>query len=213
MIKIYRTCLPGGAWYNMVAMGARNSFDSWKDCDTSSNDAFYGPKDLELLTKLAGCDASERKFLRMMPVLMEINAPLYFWKEFDTYKIGTVSNSCSTMHTITKYPFSESHFSNDKMSEIGYVALEDLVKVLNNLRDRWKECDDAKTKKELWYNIIQLLPSSWMQRRTIGLNYEVLKTMYKERNGHKLQEWREFCEYILTLPYAKEFVMNERLKL
>lgn len=206
MIRIFKTCMPGGAWYNTVALGVRNSFDSWRDCDTDPNAAFYGPKDLELMTKLAGCDSSERKFLRMMPVLMEISAPLYFWKEFDTYKIGTVSNSCSTMHTITKYPFCESQFSTDHLLPVGDAAMLDIIRSLNDIRDRWLECDDPVVKKDLWYNLIQLLPSSWMQKRTIMLNYEVLKTIYNQRKGHKLSEWREFCNYICTLPYANEFI-------
>ena len=111
MIEIIRTCFPGGAWNHMVAMGVRNSFDSWRDCDTTSHMASFGEKDLELLTKLSGCDSSERKFLRMMPVLMDINAPLYWWKEFDTYKVGTVANSCSTMHKIHSQEFTIDDFS------------------------------------------------------------------------------------------------------
>lgn len=211
MIKIYNACMPGGAWNHMVAMGVRNSYDSWKDCDTSVHDAFLGPNDIRLMTKLANQDdASHRKFLRMMPVIMEINAPLYWWKEFDTYKVGTVSNSCSTMHTIMKQPFSESQFAMDQLLPVGDSAMFDIIQALNDIRNRWLECDDPVVKKDLWYNIIQLLPSSWMQKRTVMLNYEVLKTMYRQRKNHKLDEWRMFCNYICTLPYANEFIRGEQ---
>ena len=206
MIEIIRTCFPGGAWNHMVAMGVRNSFDSWKDCDTTSHMASFGEKDLELLTKLSGCDSSERKFLRMMPVLMDINAPLYFWKEFDTYKVGTVSNSCSTMHKIMANPFNEQTFSTDQMLSVGGATMVDIIQTLNDIRGRWLECTDPQIKKELWYTIIQLLPSSWNQLRTVMLNYEVLKTMYKQRRNHKLGEWRGFCDYISKkMPYP-EFI-------
>ena len=210
MIYFYKTCFPGGAWMHMVAMGARNSFDSWNACDTDIHTAFLGPKDKELLTKLSGCDSSERKFLRMMPVLIEINAPLYWWKEFDTYKVGTVSNSCSTMHTIMKHRFDESMFSTDQLVSVGDAVMVDMVESLNDIRDRWLATEDPKLKKDLWYNIIQLLPSSWMQRRTVMVNYEVLKTIYNQRRGHKLQEWRDFCEFLKGLPYAEEFIFGGR---
>lgn len=189
-------------WFREVMMGVRNSFNSWDQSDTDFNgiDVILGEKDYDLLKKLSRCDASERKFLRQIPVLMVIEAPLYWWKEFDTYKVGTTSNSTSTMHTIMKKRFDYTMFSTDQLLMIGEVALDAYISELNNIRDRWLECEDSKLKKKLWYNIIQLLPSSWMQKRTVSLNYEVLKNIYKQRRGHKLEEWRKFCDYIETLP-------------
>lgn len=190
-------------WLREVMMGVRNSFNSWDKSDTDMNgtEVIFGDGDYDLLKQLSRCDASERKFLRQIPILMVIEAPLYWWKEFDTYKVGTTSNSCSTMHTIMKKPFDYTMFSTDQLLMIGEVALDNYISELNNIRNRWLECDDSPAlKKKLWYNIIQLLPSSWMQKRTVSLNYEVLKNIYKQRRCHKLVEWRKFCDYIETLP-------------
>ena len=189
-------------WLREVMMGVRNSFNSWyqSDTDMTGTEVIFGEKDYDLLKQLSRCDASERKFLRQIPILMVVEAPLYWWKEFDTYKVGTTSNSTSTMHTIMKKRFDYTMFSTDQLLMVGEVALEDYISELNNIRDRWLECEDSKLKKKLWYNIIQLLPSSWMQKRTVSLNYEVLKNIYKQRRGHKLEEWRKFCDYIETLP-------------
>lgn len=219
MIKIYKFITPSHYWWYSIIQGARNSFNSWDKMDTIDPEDFYnedalpnisdfiGEKDKELLSHLADGDSSERKFLRQLPVLMSIAAPLYWWKEFDQYKIGTTSNSCSTMHTIMNAPFSKEQFSCDNMTEVGDVALEDVIVNLNDLRNRWKECDDYSIKKHLWYSIIQLLPESWMQKRTITLNYEVLKTIYRQRKNHKLYEWHDFCEYIKIMPLAKELLL------
>lgn len=189
-------------WMREVMMGVRNSFDSWDKSDTKmdEHEVIFGDQDYDLLKKLSALDSSERKFLRQIPILMVIEAPLYWWKEFDTYKVGTVSNSCSTMHTIMKKRFDPSMFSTDQLLMLGEVALDNYISELNNIRERWVECEDSRLKKKLWYNIIQLLPSSWMQKRTVTLNYEVLKAIYNQRKGHKLQEWRDFCGYINTLP-------------
>ena len=189
-------------WMREVMMGVRNSFDSWDKSDTNmdEHEFIFGDQDYNLLKKLSALDSSERKFLRQIPILMVIEAPLYWWKEFDTYKVGTVSNSCSTMHTIMKKRFDTSMFSTDQLLMLGEVALDNYISELNNIRERWVECEDSRLKKKLWYNIIQLLPSSWMQKRTVTLNYEVLKAIYNQRKGHKLQEWRDFCGYINTLP-------------
>lgn len=189
-------------WLREVMMGVRNSFNSWdkSDTDMTGTEFIFGNADYDLLKQLSRCDASERKFLRQIPILMVIEAPLYWWKEFDTYKVGTTSNSTSTMHTIMKKRFDYTMFSTDQLLMIGEVALDNYISELNNIRDRWVECEDGKLKKKLWYNIIQLLPSSWIQKRTVSLNYEVLKNIYKQRRGHKLEEWRKFCDYIETLP-------------
>lgn len=207
MIKIGRITYPGHSWMHHVISGIRNSHDSWDKMDTRLDSIDIGENDFFLMKRLANTGApEERKFLRMMPILVDITAPLYWWKEFDTYKIGTVSNSCSTMHTIMKKPFHMDDFSNDKMLPVGDAALEEYVAKLNDVRERYLEAYDDNIKKELWYTIIQMLPSSYMQKRTIMLNYEVLNNIYRQRRNHKLQEWRNFCRWAETLMYADPFI-------
>lgn len=211
MIEIYKCITPNNEWFFEVMMGVRNSFSSWDQSDTVRNDddeIIFGEKDLGLVECLARSDSSERKFLRQLPVLMVIRAPLYWWKEFDTYKVGTTANSTSTMHTILREEFHREQFATDQLLMVGEVVLDELIEKLNDLRSRYIATEDPKFKKQLWYNIIQLLPESWMQMRTVTLNYEVLKRIYEQRRGHKLLEWRSFCEYLESLPYGKLIIFK-----
>lgn len=222
MIKIERFMTVGSDWWKMVIDGVRLSHDSGANSDTPDDNyilelnpigSLIGTDDKKLLCMLSELGPSHRKFLRQIPVLAVINAPLYWWKEFDTYKVGTTANSESTMHTIMKYPFSAEQFSHDMLCEMGEAGLEDTISVLNQIRHRWKEIDESKdpgAKKLLWYNIIQTLPSSWNQRRLVSMNYEVLKTILEQRRNHKLNEWKEFCKWILKLPLANELFIGSR---
>lgn len=203
MIKIENVEVQG---FEAAIRGMRNSFDSWDKSDSSYLDALHieiGPLDKTLMEQLASGGSCHAKYRRMIVVYVDITAPLYWWKEFDTYKIGTVSNSCSTMHTIHKKEFDISDFSTDKMVELSSEVMENVIIALNMARYNYNEADDPDTKKLWWWQMIQLLPSSYNQRRTIMLNYEVLTHMYFDRNIHKLDEWREFCKWIETLPLAK----------
>lgn len=182
-----------------------------------------GPNDLKLLTNLAKAGSDEAKFRRMIVVYLDVTAPMYWWKEADTYKVGTVRNSCSTMHKIHGKEFTPDDFSTEHLVEASMCELENTAFSLNNLRSWYCKYDDLdddakaalektdniKCKKDLWWNMIQLLPSSYNQRATLMLNYEVLANMYHARKNHKLDEWREFCAWIETLPYAKELIIGE----
>ena len=171
------------------------------ECDNKSH-FIIGEKDMELAKRLIKAGSSDRKFLRMIHVQADVTAPLYWWKEFSTYKVGTTTNSCSTMHTIHKKKFSIDDFSNEHLMTGGIECLEHLCKDLNLCRNYFLETKD----KSYWWQMIQLLPSSFNQMRTIDLNYETLFSIYHQRKGHKLDEWREFCKWIETLPYMKEFL-------
>lgn len=161
-----------------------------------------GPNDLDLMTRLRNAGTDHRKFMRMITVYLDITAPLYWWKEFDTYKIGTVANSCSTMHKIHAKEFTLEDFSHEHLDEVSRSCLEDVIHTLNLNRDSFNKnaYDDPKIP---WWQLIQLLPSSYNQRRTVMLNYEVLANIYKSRRNHKLDEWRDFCKWIETLPYSE----------
>jgi hypothetical protein len=176
-----------------------------------------GSNDLNLMKRLIKGGTEHRKFLRMVNVTVDINAPLYWWKEFDTYKVGTVANSCSTMHKIHSKEFTCDDFSHEHLfdgiersegeNDMEYyenptTCLEYTIRVLNHYRKKFVETKE----KKYWWQMIQLLPSSYNQKRTIQLNYEVLLTMYRQRKGHKLDEWRTFCEWVETLPNMKEFL-------
>jgi len=189
--------------------GARNPMNSWDKSDT----AFWcypeegvahklGPNDLRLLQNLANAGQDHGKFLRMITVTLDITAPLYLWKEFDSYKVGTVANSCSTMHKIHSRDLTVEDFSHDHNNVPGW--LEYTVGVLNACRERYLETKD----KSWWYTMIQILPTSYNQRRTVSLNYAVLRTMYHARKHHKLDEWREFCRWVESLPYAEELIIG-----
>lgn len=158
-----------------------------------------GPNDLELMVKLCNTGTDHGKFMRMITVTADITAPLYWWKEYDTYKVGTVANSCSTMHKIADKEFMLDDFSHEQMHDAFRADLQRLVKLLNIARNKFLETGD----KRFWWDMIQLLPSSYNQRRTVQLNYAVLRNMYHARKGHKLDEWRDFCAWMETLPYSR----------
>lgn len=164
-----------------------------------------GKNDMELMKRLADAGTDHRKFMRMMPVYIRIAAPLYWWKEFDTYKVGTVANSCSTMHKIADKEFSLEDFSTEHLTaESVTFGLEPLIDILNKNREAYLMWVGAgEGKKKLWWQMIQLLPSSYNQTRNVMLNYEVLANMYKSRKNHKLDEWHIFCDWIETLPYSE----------
>lgn len=241
MIKFENTEVVG--WESAIR-GMRNPMNSWEKSDSGycfthgpahCSDCAYvdngcnaseadintryiiGNNDLNLMTRLRNAGTDHRKFMRMITVYVDITAPLYWWKEFDTYKVGTVANSCSTMHKIHAKEFTLDDFSNEHLlgkavQYNGYVptsVLECTIGALNEFRELYLETKD----KKYWWQMIQLLPSSYNQRRTVMLNYEVLANIYKSRKNHKLDEWRMFCDWILTLPYGsllKESVGNEQ---
>ena len=186
--------------------GARNPMNSWARMDSSYDEKgnfVLGENDLSLAHRLAKAGSDHRKFLRQIFVSIDITAPLYWWKEFDTYKVGTVANSCSTMHKIQSLPFTRDMFSHDHLTEEGLAALDALIAFLESERARFNETKD----KSAWHNIIQLLPSSFNQLRTVSLNYEVLINIYYARRHHKLDEWHALCRAIESLPYAKELIL------
>ena len=208
MIKIENTNEYG---FKAAIRGMRNSWNSWEKSDSYSTyiedehtlqrapfEFFIGENDLELMKKLVKAGSDHSKFMRMINVTVDITAPMYWWKEFDTYKVGTVRNSCSTMHKITEKEFTLDDFSfehcYDNEGDIPY-----LVTMLNQLRIDYIKTGD----KNLWYSIIQLLPSSYNQRATIQLNYAVLRNMYHARKNHPLDEWHDFCHWIESLPYSE----------
>ena len=174
-------------------------------CDKESG-LYLGPNDLGLMKRLRNAGTDHRKFMRMITVYVDITAPLYWWKEFDTYKIGTVANSCSTMHKIAEKEFTMEDFSYDKLSEHSKSHLQDTIYLLTCYRADYNnpEADgQSEYKKFYWWQMIQLLPSSYNQKRTIMLNYEVLANIYKSRRNHKLDEWHIFCDWIEELPYSE----------
>ena len=162
-----------------------------------------GEADMKLCKNLIKAGSSDRKFMRMIHVQADVTAPLYWWKEYDTYKVGTVANSCSTMHTLHKRDLTIDDFSHEHLDDtFGKTALIETIRVINNARAYYNE---SKSKED-WYAMIQLLPSSFNQMRTIDLDYETLYSIYHQRKNHKLDEWRAFCKWIETLPYMKEFL-------
>lgn len=235
MIKMEHTVSVNAEQMTFIIEGMRNPMNSWSKSDSdwyvisdeedkqsviehdSANDLDYllGHNDYELMRKLSMAGTDHRKFMRMIPVYVRITAPLYWWKEFDTYKVGTVSNSCSTMHKITSKEFTEYDFSTDSLEVRYYNPIEfpgeqpvnatctDILRLLiinlNYYRKKYIDTGD----KEYWWKIIQLLPSSYNQTRNVMLNYEVLANIYKSRKNHKLDEWLEFCKWIEGLPYSE----------
>ncbi len=187
--------------------GARNPMASWNRIDSYYDDDgeyVLGENDLNLAKKLCKAGSDHRKFIRQILVSVDITAPLYWWKEFDTYKVATVANSTSTMHKIHSRPFEMSDFSCDRLTAGGVKALESLLEYLEDCRIKFVETKD----KAYWYDIIQLLPESYNQTRTITMNYENLLNMYYARRNHKLAEWHTYCDWILTLPYTKELFLQ-----
>lgn len=223
MIKIENVEVMG---WEAAIRGMRNPMNSWEKSDSgwfSSEDDmgvnyvqynshsdpselyFIGSNDLDLMKRLAKAGTDHRKFMRMITVYMDITAPLYWWKEFDTYKVGTVANSCSTMHKIAGKEFEMSDFSCEHMKPTSIKIMHDVIDILNKYRADYNnpEAEKLGVKKDYWWQMIQILPSSYNQRRTVMLNYEVLANIYKSRKDHKLDEWRIFCGWIETLPYSE----------
>ena len=186
--------------------GARNPLNSWARMDSYYNEQgefILGENDLSLAKRLAKAGSDHRKYLRQVIVSMDITAPLYWWKEFDTYKVGTVANSCSTMHKIQAKEFTREDFSCDRLTDDALSVLDGLIAYLEGERVRFNETKD----RAAWHNMIQLLPSSFNQMRTVSLNYEVLINIYYARKNHKLAEWHTLCDAIEALPYAKELIL------
>ena len=203
MIKIERTSVMN---LENAIRGARNPMNSWAKIDSSyDEDGNYvlGANDLDLGSRLAKAGSDHRKFLRMIFVSVDITAPLYWWKEFDTYKVGTVANSCSTMHKIHAKAFDRDDFSCDRMDEGGLKMLDAVIEYLES--ERQKFCAN-KEDRQSWHNMIQMLPSSYNQMRTVTLNYENLINIYYARRNHKLAEWHTLCDWIMSLPYAEQFI-------
>lgn len=215
MIKIENVVAPSTEQWEAIIRGCRNPMNSWGKSDSyypeeyrygdlPSDAVDIGDSDLNLMKRLCSAGTDHRKFMRMITVYVDITAPLYWLKEMDQYKVGTVSNSCSTMHKIHAKEFTLDDFSCEYL----YLPLQDLrptIDLLNTYRERYLETKD----KSDWYQIIQLLPSSYNQRRTYLLNYEVLANIYKSRRNHKLDEWVKFCAWIKTLPYS-ELITGEK---
>ena len=186
--------------------GARNPLNSWARMDSYYNEKgefVLGENDLSLAARLAKAGSDHRKYLRQIMVSMDITAPLYWWKEFDTYKVGTVANSCSTMHKSQAKEFSREDFSCDRLTPEALSVLDGLIAYLEGERVRFNETKE----RDAWHNMIQLLPSSFNQMRTVTLNYEVLINIYYARKNHKLAEWHTLCDAISQLPYAKELIL------
>ena len=186
--------------------GARNPMNSWARMDSyydEDGNFVLGENDLSLASRLAKAGSDHRKFVRQIIVSLDISAPFYWWKEFDTYKVGTVANSCSTMHKIQAKEFTREDFSCEKMSDEGLAVLDSVIAFMERERLAFIETKD----KAHWHNMIQMLPTSYNQLRTVTLNYEVLINIYKARRYHKLDEWKIFCAEIEKLPYAKELIM------
>lgn len=206
MIKIENVEVVGFA---AAIQGMRNPMNSWSKSDScfcpnepcceGNCSMMIGPNDLDLMKRLRNAGTDHRKFMRMIAVYIDVTAPLYWWKEFDTYKVGTVANSCSTMHKIHEKEFTLEDFSCEHLTPWNETVLANLIVELNANRDRYLQTKE----KEDWWQMIQLLPSSYNQKRTVMFNYEVLANMYKSRKDHKLDEWRNFCSWINTLPYSE----------
>ncbi len=189
--------------------GARNPMNSWARSDSHYDEKgnyILGENDLSLAIRLRKAGSDHRKFIRQIFVSVDITAPMYWWKEFDTYKVATVSNSTSTMHKIAAKEFSIDDFSHDHMTAETEAFMQRVVDELERIRQKY--LNDGK-KKEDWYDMIQLLPSSYNQMRTISMNYETLVNIYYARKDHKLAEWHTLCDWIKTLPYAQEIIISD----
>ena len=214
MIKIEKTEIYG--WESAIR-GMRNPMNSWNRSDSmfSDENAKVGNNDLKLMSNLSKSGADHAKFMRFIAVTADITAPLYWWKEYDTYKVGTVANSCSSMHKISESIFELDDFSHEHLDVRAIKILKNIVDMLNDYRELYVnynpddfEIRGCPSKKLIWWQMIQLLPSSYNQKRTVQLNYAVLKNMYHARKNHRLDEWIMFCEWIEGLPYAREIIMT-----
>lgn len=222
MIKLENTEVIG---WEAAIRGMRNPMNSWEQSDSGWDESIYhndkdyltvmsedfsdyevGPNDRDLMRRLRNAGTDHRKFMRMITVYVDITAPLYWWKEFDTYKVGTVANSCSTMHKIAAKEFMLEDFSCEHLNKETRYLFVQIVNYLNISRDCYNSAikdKDTEWAKDYWWQMIQLLPSSYNQKRTVMLNYEVLANMYKSRKNHKLDEWHVFCDWVKTLPYSE----------
>lgn len=226
--------------WEVAIRGMRNPMNSWEKSDSNFNPCFLlrqqiGENDLALMKKLATAGTDHSKFMRMITVTCDIIAPIYWWKELDTYKVGTVRNSCSTMHKIHEKEFTIDDFSHEHLTKLGVSMLSDTIDTLNMYRNCYvygRKFDDPRygmnaderifyfdledkkeikpNDKHIWWQMIQLLPSSYNQRSTVQLNYQILRNMYHSRKNHKLDEWRAFCEWIKSLPYS-ELITGEEV--
>lgn len=229
MIKLENVVLASPDQMEFIIQGMRNPMNSWEKSDSEiepENISDFGEEygsifklgnnDHDLMQRLSNAGTDHRKFMRMMPVYVRITAPLYWWKEFDTYKVGTVANSCSTMHKIAEKEFTLDDFSTEHLKTGSIICLNDIIDELNKYRDKFINFDSldynndiydperkAEIKKDIWWQMIQLLPSSYNQTRNVMMNYEALANIYKSRKNHKLDEWREFCKWIESLPYSE----------
>lgn len=231
MIKLEHVVLASPEQIKFIIEGMRNPMNSWEKADSGNgcdsgfcsgpcafspqwcgNTPRYvlGENDHSLMQRLAKAGTDHRKFMRMLPVYVRITAPLYWWKEFDTYKVGTVANSCSTMHKIQAKEFALGDFSCERLDIRTKALLDETIKALNDYRKLYIEYNPdnfeikgCPSKKDIWWQMIQLLPSSYNQTRNVMMNYEVLANIYKSRKDHKLDEWRSFCKWIEELPYSE----------
>ena len=205
MLKIEKAVLPSPEQWEIIIEGMRNPMNSWDKMDSGFShicdelDYDIGENDHKLMMQLAKGGAVHAKYRRMIPVYLTINAPLYWWKEFDTYKVGTVCNSCSTMHKIQEKEFTVSDFSHEHMNGNSMTVLMVAIESLNMERGNYLITGN----KDAWWQMIQTLPSSYNQKRTVMLNYEVLVNIYHSRKNHKLDEWHTFCDWIGELPYSE----------
>lgn len=218
-IKLEHVVLASPEQMEFIIEGMRNPMNSWGKSDSyagheymgTGNEYFkLGENDHSLMRRLAKAGTDHRKFMRMLPVYVRITAPLYWWKEFDTYKVGTVANSCSTMHKIQAKEFALGDFSCEHLDIRTKALLDETIKALNDYRKLYIEYNPdnfeikgCPSKKDIWWQMIQLLPSSYNQTRNVMMNYEVLTNIYKSRKDHKLDEWRNFCKWIEELPYSE----------
>ena len=226
MLKIEKTEVVG---WEAAIRGMRNPLNSWEksdsdrewpDCGACPDEwrPFHvGSNDLDLMTRLRNAGTDHRKFMRMLIVYLDITAPLYWWKEFDTYKVGTVANSCSTMHKIADKEFTLEDFSCEHLDIRTRKIVDEIIKALNDYRNLYVnynaddfEIKGCPSKKDIWWQMIQLLPSSYNQKRTVMLNYEVLANIYKSRRHHKLDDWHTFCDWIEGLPYSELITGKEK---
>ena len=243
-IKLEHVVLASPEQMEFIIEGMRNPMNSWnktdsfngcetykgiskcldcdgiRECGAVNKYLIVGENDHSLMQRLSNAGTDHRKFMRMLPVYVRITAPLYWWKEFDTYKVGTVANSCSTMHKIQAKEFTMDDFSCEHLDIRTKALLEETIKALNDYRKLYIEynADDFEikgcpSKKDIWWQMIQLLPSSYNQTRNVMMNYEVLANIYKSRRGHKLDEWCDFCKWIETLPYSEIIMSSSGLDL
>lgn len=214
MIKIENVVTPSVEQWEAVVRGVRNPFNSWSRADSEIHvtenglrrEFVLGKNDLDLMKRLANAGDDHGKFMRMLPVVADITAPHYWWPEMDQYKIGTCTDSCSKMHTLLAKPFELDDFSYTSLTR---DKLEKIIECLNFLRDKYQDDHYKDIKGYIWQSILETLPMGYLQKRTWSANYQTLKHIYHARKNHKLQEWKDFCHWIETLPYAKELIIGE----